>query len=157
MDKNKLLYFDDEPFITGPLARNLEMAGWNVTMVSEIDDLFKELRTRKFNILILDIMAPIPDMHNRYINFSAQEIDEMSIGEDNKGINSGVVIAKKVWREFDMEIPILFLSARRNPILEDKELKNYRCDYLKKPQRSAAVDKKLLDMLNKQINPNDHE
>lgn len=144
MEENMLLYFDDEPFFTSALAQSLEMLGWNVTMVSEIGDLFKELKTRQFNILILDIMAPIPNMQNKYINFSAQEIDDMKA---YRGTNVGVMLAKRVWQDFKSNLPILFLSARSNPIPEDPELNNNKCDYLGKPQLAKAVDEKLKELL----------
>lgn len=146
ISKKRVLYFDDEPFFTGALAKSLEIIGWNVTMVSKIDDLFKELRTRQFNILILDIMGPIPNMQNKYINFSAQEIDNMKA---YRGTNVGVMLAKRVWQDFKTNLPILFLSARSNPIPEDPELNNHKCDYLGKPQLADAVDEKLKELLNR--------
>ncbi len=146
-EKKKVLYFDDEPFISGALAKSLILFGWEVIQVSEIDDLFKELKTHQFNILLLDLMAPIPDKENKYINFSPKEIDEM-----NLGINSGVVIAKRIWKDIDENLPILFLSARRNPIPEDLEQNNHKCDYLRKPQRAHEVDEKLKELLKREIN-----
>ncbi len=142
--KKMVLFFDDEPFITAALTHSLELFGWKVTLVSEIDVLFRELRTRQFDILIMDIMAPIPNKDNKYIDFTPKEIDEMDMG-----LNAGVVLSKKIWREFSKDIPILFLSARRNPMADDSELKEYNCDYLRKPLFAEAVDKKLRDMLNK--------
>ena len=114
------------------------MIGWDVTLVSEIDDIFRELKTRQFDVLMLDLMAPIPNKENKYINFSQKEIDEMDMG-----LNVGVVLAKKIWKEFNNDIPILFLSARRNPIPEGPELNNHNCGYLRKPQLVRDVDKKL--------------
>ena len=92
----------------------------------------------------MDNMAPIPNKDNNYINFSSTEIDEMDMG-----LNAGVVLAKKIWREFYKDIPILFLSAKKNPIPEDSELNNYNCDYLRKAQLAKDVDDKLRKMLNK--------
>lgn len=142
--KNRVLFFDDEPFITRPLVQTLELLEWDVTLVTEIDDLFKELKNPQFDIIITDIMVPIPNKENKYINFSQQEIDEM-----NMGLNTGVVLSKKIWKEFNESIPILFLSARRNPIPEYPELNNHKCDYLRKPQLAKDVDERLRIMLNK--------
>lgn len=140
--KKKVLYFDDEPFITSALARSLVFFDWDVTLISEIDGLFKELKSHRFDILMLDLMAPIPKKENKYINFTPKEIDEM-----DKGLNVGVVLAKKIWKDLKKDIPILFLSARRNPIPEDSDLNNHNCDYLSKPQLAKNVDEKLRDML----------
>ena len=142
--KKMVLFFDDEPFITSAVARSLKLFDCDVTIVTQIDDLFRELKTRQFDILIMDIMAPIPNKENKYINFTSKEIDDMKMG-----LNTGVVLAKKIWRDLIKNIPILFLSARRNPIPEDSELRNHNCDYLGKPQLARTIDEKLRDMLNK--------
>ena len=147
--KKKVLFFDDEPFITAALTHSLELFGWKVTLVSEIDDLFKELKTRQFDILILDLMAPIPNQENKYINFTLDEIDAM---KDAQGTNVGVILAKKIWNKMKKSIPILFLSAKKNPIPEDLELKRITCDYLRKPQFARAVDEKLKELLNIKVN-----
>lgn len=152
MDKNeekkKVLYFDDEPFITEALARSLELFGWNVRQVSKIDDLFKELKTRQFDIVILDIMASIPNQKNKYVNFSMSEIDEMT---PSRGTNVGIILAKKIWKEVNTDTPILFLSARRNPIPEEPELRRINCAYLRKPQLAKTIDEKLRELLNLKI------
>lgn len=141
-EKKKVLYFDDEPFITEALARSLELFGWDVRNVSEIDYLFNELKTHQFNVLILDIMAPVPNTENRYVSFTPEEIDKM----DN-GLNVGIVLAKKIWYELKMNIPILFLSAKKNPIPEEPDLEKIKCDYLRKPQLAKDVEKKLNELL----------
>lgn len=144
-EKKKVLYFDDEPFITEALARSLELFGWDVIQVSEIDDLFKELKTRQFDIVILDLMAPIPNQKNKYVNFAMSEIDEMKL---SRGTNVGIILAKKIWKEVNTDTPILFLSAKRNPIPEEPELEQFKCDYLRKPQLARTVDDMLRVLLN---------
>jgi DNA-binding response OmpR family regulator len=141
-EKKKVLYFDDEPFITQALAQSLELFGWDVILVSEIDVLFRELKTHQFNVLILDIMAAVPNSENRYVSFTPEEIDKM----DN-GLNVGIVLAKKIWYELKMNIPILFLSAKRNPIPEEPELDEIKCAYLRKPQLAKEVEKRLNELL----------
>lgn len=145
MEENKLLYFDDEPYLNIALARSLQLFNWDVTMVSEVDELFKELKTRQFNILILDLMAPVPNKENKYVNFTHEEIYEM---KKLKGTNVGVIITKKIRNELKISTPILFLSAKKNPIPEDFELKDINCDYLRKPQLAKAVNEKLIELLN---------
>ena len=139
--KMNVLYFDDEPYITRALARSLESNNLNVTLVSEIEDVFKELNTGKYNIIMLDIMAPIPDINNKY--FSPQEIDEMI---EYQGINVGVILAKRIWKNYNKDIPILFFSAKSSPIVEYPELKKYKCDFLSKPQLASTVLEKLKEL-----------
>ena len=39
MKKNRILHFDDERFDTSAIAESLIFWGWDVTFVSEIEDL----------------------------------------------------------------------------------------------------------------------
>lgn len=133
-EKRRVLFFDDEKFISGLMAQNLEMNGWDITFVDEINELFMELRSRQFDVLILDIMAPIPQKENKHVNFTSSEIDEME-----EGMNTGVVLANKIWAEIRKEQPILFLSAKQ---LETEH------DYLLKPVFADELEMKLHDMLN---------
>lgn len=142
--KDKVLYFDDDPFINSALAQTLSLFNWDVLLVPDIDILFKELKTHHFNIIIMDIMAPIPQKNNKYICFTSKEIDEMEMG-----LNVGVVLAKKIWKEINQTIPILFLSVKSNPIPNDFELSHFNCDFLRKPQLAKDVDEKLRLLLNK--------
>lgn len=143
-EKNKVLYFDDDPFINSALAKTLNLFDWDVKLVPDIDTLFKEMKTQQFDVLMLDQMAPIPKKKNQYVNFSSKEIDEMDMG-----INVGVVVAKRIWKDFNKNIPILFLSAKMNPLLDNPELNDYTCDYLRKPQLARDVDEKLRELLSR--------
>ena len=136
----KVLFFDDEVFISKTLTNTLILIGWDVTLVSEIDSLFEKLDKKRYDILILDIMAPIPNMKNKVITFKNKEIEEM-----NGGINTGVVIAKKIWHR-KPDLPILFLSARRlDTILQLP--RNRRFDYIRKPVLVDDLDIKLKELL----------
>lgn len=145
-EKKKILFFDDDSFITQILAQNLEVIGWEVTLVSEINDLFSNLKKRRFDIIILDIMAPIPKANNEYVNFTKDEIAEM-----DEAMNTGVVAAKKIW---DIEnkkyknIPILFLSAKKDPRPENPELQTDKCDYLRQPELVSTINEKLEKLMN---------
>lgn len=141
-EKKGVLFFDDEPYISGKIAKSLELEGWDVTFIDNVNDLFMELRSRQFNIIILDIMAPVPEIENKYVNFTKKEIDEM-----DEGMNTGVVIAQKIWREIDSILPIIFLSARRPASITNLS-KNYRFDYMRKPVLAETLDIKLKVMLN---------
>lgn len=144
MTNHRVLYFDDEPIISNAVVNSLGLLGWDVTFVSEIDELFKELNNNHYDALIMDIMAPTPSANNRYVTFTRKEIEDM-----NNGMNTGVVLTKKIITMPKYKgIPILFLSARKNPLPENPELNNCNCDYLRKPQLSRTVDIKLKELLN---------
>lgn len=140
--KNKVLFFDDEPFISEALADSLTFLEWNVTFVNNINGLFEELKNNSFDILILDIMAPIPEIKNEYVNFTNAEIKEME-----GGMNTGIVLARKIW-EFKKSIPILFLSARLRP----DSIKQFidcgkTCDCLRKPELAQNISSKLQELI----------
>lgn len=136
----KILYFDDEPFISKALANHLELFDWDVTLVSEIDELFEKLSNNDYSLLILDVMAPIPDMKNTHVSFSADEIKEM-----DGGLNTCVVLAKKIWATYK-DLPILFLSARRiSTISQLSPL--YKYEYIRKPELAKTINDKLLQLL----------
>lgn len=142
-----VLYFDDEPFISRALAENLSLCyDWKVTLISEIDDLFQELANNQYDILILDIMVPIPETDkNSTVKFTKKDIEKME-----GGMSTGIVLAKKIW-EIHGPIPILFLSARSRPdaITRFKE-EGKRCEYLRKPELAETVDATLDQLLNPQ-------
>ena len=142
----KVLYFDDEPFIADSLSRVLELFGNEVTLVSNIDDLCTKLKKCEFDILILDVMAPIPETSNDFFNFSQDDIDEMM-----EGMNTGVVLAKKIWAMPQYkDMPILFFSAKKSPFPEDPEyFNNRKCAYLRKPELAIVISEQIQSLLNK--------
>lgn len=147
-ERPKLLFFDNQSFVVKSLAMNLKLRGWDVTLVSDIDELFHLLNHGQYHVLILDIMAPVPPINCKNVSFTELEINEM-----NNGLNTGVVLAKKIWQHDKYkEVPILFLSGRADPIPRDPVLQerkeNHKCDHLRKPQWAKDVDQKLKDMLN---------
>ena len=148
-ERPKLLFFDNQSFVVKSLVMNLKLRGWDINLVSDINELFHLLNHAQYQILILDIMAPVPQMKCKSVSFTESQINEM----DN-GLNTGVVLAKKIWQlENYKETPILFLSGRSNPIPGDPILqernKNRKCDHLRKPQWAKDVDQ----LLNKMLNP----
>ncbi len=142
--KYRILHFDDEPFILKALAEILKLLGWDVTLVSEIDELFKELKNNHFDVLIMDIMAPTPQLENDHVTFSQEEIQRMS-----NGLNTGVILTEKIWRlEEYRDIPVLFLSARNRPDKITLFLQSgHKCEYLIKPQLAKTIDEKLRELL----------
>lgn len=146
MTNKKVLYFDDERFISNALAENLELFGWNVTLVSTAEELFGEL-SDQYDILIIDIMAPVPDQKNESIEFTKGDIQQM-----DQGCNTGIVFATKIWEINNQEfadLPILFLSARKPPESIITFMNEGRkCDCLCKPQLTQAIDENLKRLLN---------
>lgn len=148
--KNRILFFDNEPFLVNGLTLNLKQFGWVVKLVPDIDELFHELTQNHYDIVILDIKAPLPIANGKYVSFELSEIIRM-----DDGMKTGVVLAKKIWeieeKKYD-DMPILFHSAKRNPIPDDEILLNHnnrkKCDYIKKPERAKTIHLKLQDMLN---------
>ena len=140
-EKKKILYFDDESFISMALVKSLEFYDWDITFVSDINELFNELKRHKFDILVLDIMAPVPENKNEYVDFTNAEIKEM-VG----GMNTGVVLAKKIWTEIDNDYTILFLSARSLDTISLLS-RSYRFDYIRKPVLVNNLNSKLEEML----------
>ena len=140
--KNKVLFFDDEPFISKALANNLTFFEWDVTFVHDINCLFEEFKNNSFDILILDIMAPIPETQNEYISFSNAEIKEME-----SGMNTGIVLARKIW-ELKKNIPILFLSAKMRPNSIKQFIDSGKiCDCLRKPEFAKTISDRLHELI----------
>ena len=150
MEENKrILFFDDESYMSMALVKSLDY-DWDITFVDEINELFKELSDHKFDILILDVMAPVPEVQNEFVNFTNAEINEM-----DEGINTGVVIAKKIW-EKKLDLPILFLSARRLDTIQQLP-KNRKFDYIRKPVLVEDLDIKLKELLQDCYKNNNYE
>lgn len=142
MEENKkILFFDDESFISMALVKSLDFYDWDITFVDEINELFKELKDHKFDILIMDIMAPVPEAQNDFVNFTNAEIKEM-----DEGMNTGVVLAKKIWKDIDDKLPILFLSARGLDTILLLQRDN-KFDYIRKPVLVDDLDLKLKELL----------
>ena len=148
MTNKKILHFDDEPLISKTVGESLHIIyGWDVRLVFEIDDLFRELQSNQYNAIIMDIMAPLPPLENEHITFTQEEIDEMY-----DGMNTGVILTEKIWRMGNYEdLPVLFLSARSRPdIITKYQSDGHRCAYIKKPELAAIIDKELRELLSKE-------
>lgn len=142
LEKNKVLFFDDESFIANYLAKSLESFGWNVRLVSSAEELIEEL-SDLYDILILDIMAPVPESDISSMFFSKTEIKDME-----NGMSTGIVLAKKIWEQ-NKNIPILFLSARSRPDAVTRFIdEGRRCYWLRKPELAKTINEKLLELLN---------
>ena len=142
----KILFFDDEPFVTNYLVKSLqEIYGWTITYVSTIDDLLKEVKHNSeiFSLIVLDIMAPMPSGELKK-QFTQQELDEMC-----DGMSLGLVMAKKIRQiEHYTKVPVLYLSARTSPYVPDSE-KGYTA-YIRKPVSPGEISKEMNNLLAKQ-------
>ena len=140
-----LLIYCHEPRCNQSWLITMECSDWEVHFASSIDELFLKLKQRPnyFDILVIDVMAPVPQECNN-ISFTLPEIIEM-----REGMNTGVVCAKKIWKDLDRDYPIIFVSARNLDITSDQELNIHICDFLRKPFLERNLDQMLCDIINK--------
>ncbi len=103
--KSKVLYIEDEPFISQIVSEGLESSGFVVQTVADGKLVMKALQTFSPDICVMDIMLP--------------SIDGYSLTEEI--------------RKIDSHIPIIFVSAKS--LTEDvvRGFKAGGDDYLKKP------------------------
>lgn len=134
----KILFFDDDKYITEYLIRNLkENWGWTaekdreITLITNTDEMLKEIYSdRKYDLFILDIMAPLPTEDNEHI-----------IKNDIKAmdrLNTGIVIARKIReQERYKDTPIIYLSAKDVTNIES----------IRKPVSAQELSKKMDGLL----------
>lgn len=140
----KILFFDDEPFVTNYLVKSLEENyGWKgdkeITFVSTVSDMLDEINNANiYSLFVLDVMAPIPsDVIKKFL--SKEERTKM-----NYGMSTGLVLADKI-RKIKEKAPILFLSARNIPPIPDSE-REYTA-YIKKPVSPEEISNKMDELL----------
>lgn len=101
----RVLLVEDERHLREPIKMNLELEDYEVVAVDNGSDALKKFRDQRFNLVILDIMMP-----------------EMN----------GFEVCEQIRLE-DMEMPILFLTAKDNSQDIVHGLKIGADDYLTKP------------------------
>ena len=141
----KVLFFDDEPFITKYLIKSLrEIYGWKgdkeITFVSTVDELLDEIihNTEAYDLFVLDIMAPIPSVGLKG-SLSKEEKNKM-----DDGMNTGLVLAEII-RKKNKTVPVLFLSAKQKPA---NMVLNNITDYKRKPVSPEEISNKMNELLN---------
>lgn len=140
----KILFFDDEPFISNYLVQSLnEILGWrDITFISTTDDLVNEVTNEKvtYDLFVLDVMAPMPS-DNLIKNFTQVELNKM---DEGRGV--GLVMAEKIrGDEKYTNVPIVFLTARSIIIPDSiKEMSSY----LRKPISPEELSNKMKELLN---------
>lgn len=145
----KILFFDDDKFITEYLIRNLkENWGWDtannreITLITDTDEMLKEIYTgsksdRKYDLFILDIMAPLPSEGNEHITKKDREAMDR--------LNTGIVIARKIReQERYKDVPIIYLSAKR--ITDIDSIKGD--SYFRKPVSARELSGEMEALLN---------
>lgn len=105
MSKGRILYVEDDLTLSFVTRDNLEMRGYSVDFCEDGITALDKITTQSYDICILDVMLPKMD---------------------------GFTLARKI-REFNEEIPIIFLTARSTR--EDKifGLQQGGDDYITKP------------------------
>jgi two-component system, OmpR family, response regulator VicR len=105
MSKGKILYVEDDLTLSFVTRDNLEIRGYSVDFCEDGMTALEKIKTQSYDICILDVMLPKMD---------------------------GFTLARRI-REFNEEIPIIFLTARSTH--EDKifGLQQGGDDYITKP------------------------
>ena len=103
--KAKILYVEDDLYLSYVTRDNLELQGYEIVSCEDGEKALESFNSNKFDLCILDIMLPKMD---------------------------GFTLAEKI-REKNIEIPILFLSAKSLKEDRIKGLKIGADDYIVKP------------------------
>lgn len=141
----RILFFDDEPFITNYLIKSLqEVYGWKgdkeINYVSTVDKLLYEIihDAKTYDLFVLDVMAPVPDVGDK--GFLSKE-------EKNKmmdGMSTGLVLADKI-RKKKEKVPVLFLTARVIPPIPESESKYTKL--IRKPVSPQEISNTMNELL----------
>jgi len=105
MEKIKILYVEDEPFLGKIVNESLQSRGFEVKMIKDGKDVMEAYRDFQPHICVLDVMLP--------------NIDGFTLGEEIKKISS--------------EQPIIYLTAKNQTEDLVKGFQSGGNDYIKKP------------------------
>jgi CheY-like chemotaxis protein len=119
----KILLVDDDIKTMRSLVEDLQITyGFEVVHLGIIDNVIEVLNGSRFDIMILDIMMPIP---------SGWSFDE--IRRSSEGISTGEVLYEKIRNTFP-ELPILIYSAKEvKPFIDKKTI------ILRKPELPSEI------------------
>lgn len=142
----RILYFDDEKWLSVTLHKNLQESypQYSVTRVGSIENFFDELESvNKFDVIMLDIMVPmslIVENEKVRSRFTNVEIKAMA-----EGAKVGEILYQKVRKiKSYKSTPILFYSAKRTV-----NIQNYNTAFLRKPEFVEVIHEKIQLMLKK--------
>ena len=143
MIKNRVLFFDDEEVQTNATAKILKASyHWDIKVVSQVDDFFHELMYNDYDILIMDIMAPLSFLENDFVSLSKNDIKRMDNGK-----STGIILTEKIWeKENYSELPVLFYSSKDKESF--KTIDGKKWFYLRKPELAKNIHKELCNLLN---------
>lgn len=115
METIKILYFDDEKWMSGTLQKNMQESypQYEINRVGTIEGFFEELESsKKYDVIILDIMAPMSMiLENEKVKNKFNNIEIQAMAD---GSNVGEILYQKIRSsEGYSSTPILFYSARR--------------------------------------------
>ena len=129
---NKILLIDDDKRTVSALIEDLvETYKFQVTCLTNADEVLLELNEVKYDAIILDVMMPVP------VSWTINEKSEAALG-----LATGVVLYKKIRKIFST-IPILILSAR-----EFIDIKSDKFSlYIRKPESIAGIVKNINKLL----------
>lgn len=135
----KILFFDDEKNIAETLQKNLELFNYDVVLVSSISELFAQIENAatNYDLVLMDIMAPVPSENEEKCRFSPLELSNMS-----NGIRVGEILVDKIRsNQKYTNLPVLFYSARDNV----KEYTNAK--FIKKPALAKNIVEEIEKLL----------
>ena len=138
----KILFFDDEPYISKYLVQTLRFEWEDITLVSIVDALLKEIKKDDvtYDLFILDVMAPMPSDKLKE-QFTQEEWEKMDFG-----MSMGLVLSEKIRREKKYtDVPIIYLTARQIPPIPESE-KGITA-YLRKPVSPDEISDKMNELL----------
>ena len=142
----KILFFDDEDFITKYLIKSLqEFYGWKgdkqIVFVSTINDVLSEINSEEeYDLFVLDVMAT-PFLEELKKLFSQNEFDEACFG-----MSVGFVLAKRIrgMKKYQ-RVPILFFTASQSPYIS--EFEKGITAYIRKPASPEKLSRKMNELL----------
>ncbi|MCL2682224.1 MAG: hypothetical protein FWE63_01905 [Bacteroidales bacterium] len=139
--KKRILYFDDED-IAETMQKNLELFDFDVILVSTITDFFEKIDSNNvYDLLLMDIMAPVPSSDDEKNKFSRNELSNM---EEAEGRNVGEVLAYKITNMPKYSnTPVLFYSARA--YVNTERYKKAR--HIRKPELAETIVEEIKNLL----------
>ena len=143
----KILFFDDDSFITQWLIKNLKVNyGWDknhsteITQIADLGKLLTEITDsdKQYDLFVLDIMSPEPSDDLKK-SFTDEELLRM-----NGGMSTGIVMKDKIrQQERYKNVPILYLSARLVPA---QYLDNITI-HIRKPESAEVISQTMSELL----------
>jgi len=130
--KKILVVDDDKHGVTINLIEELLLNDFEVLTRNEVDGLLEHIIDNHYDLLILDVMMPVPASWNR----------EMQLASES-GLRTGVVLFNLTRKHFPT-LPVLIYSALTHGIKHNKYTYSIR-----KPEFTNIIIQKVLELLAK--------